>query len=78
MWKDLAAAQAGIITRQQALAAGLSDAAIDAQVEAQRWQRIHPGVLATFSGTPGREAQLWAAVLSGGPDACSATTRRPS
>jgi predicted transcriptional regulator of viral defense system len=69
MWQELAAAQAGIITRQQALAAGLSDAAIDAQVEAQRWQRVYPGVLATFSGSLSRTAQIWAALSSCGSGA---------
>ena len=65
MWDQ----QAGIITRQQALAAGLTDEAIDAQVGAGRWQRVYPGVLATFSGPVGRDARLWAAVLSAGPGA---------
>jgi hypothetical protein len=67
MWEELAAGQAGILTRRQARTAGLSDSAIDAQVEAHRWQRLQPGILATFSGMPGREAQLWAAVLAAGP-----------
>jgi very-short-patch-repair endonuclease len=61
--------QAGIITRQQAFGAGLSRAAIEAQVDAGRWQRVHPGVLATFSGPLSRAAQLWAAVLFAGPSA---------
>jgi very-short-patch-repair endonuclease len=61
--------QAGIVTRQQARGAGMSDAAIDAQLEAGRWQRVHPAVLATFSGPLSPEAQLWAAVLFAGPHA---------
>ncbi|GAA0898888.1 hypothetical protein [Virgisporangium aurantiacum] len=65
MWDQ----QAGILTRRQALAAGLTDEAIDAQVGAARWQRVYPGVLATFSGPVGREAQLWAAVLFAGTGA---------
>jgi very-short-patch-repair endonuclease len=69
VWRELAAAQAGILTRRQALSTGLTDAAIVARVEAGRWQRVHPGVLATHSGPLNRAAQLWAAVLFAGPDA---------
>jgi very-short-patch-repair endonuclease len=69
VWEDLAAAQAGILTRRQALSTGLTDAAIEARVEAGRWQRVYPGVLATHSGPLDRAAQVWAAVLLAGPDA---------
>lgn len=69
VWDDVAGGQAGILTRRQALAAGLSDEAIEAQVGAARWQRVYPGVLATFSGPLGREARLWAVVLSVGAGA---------
>ncbi len=34
-----------------------------------RWQRLHRGVYAAFSGKPTREAALWAALLRAGPDA---------
>ena len=39
------------------------------RVSSGRWQQVHPGVYATFTGGPGRGAQLWAAVLSAGPGA---------
>lgn len=39
------------------------------RVSSGRWRQIHPGVYATFTGVPGRGAQLWAAVLSAGPGA---------
>jgi hypothetical protein len=42
---------------------------INSKVRSGRWQRIHRGVYATFSGEPGREAMLWAAQLSAGPGA---------
>jgi hypothetical protein len=64
--ESIVAAQAGVLTRAQALAAGLSPAALDARVSAGRWQRVHRGVLATFSGPLPRTARLWAAVLSAG------------
>ena len=41
-----------------------------------RWQQMHPGVYATFTGVPGRGARLWAACCRPGLAPCSAT-RRP-
>jgi very-short-patch-repair endonuclease len=67
--EELAESQLGIITRQQALRAGLTGAAIRARVDGGRWQRIYFGVFAMFSGEPGRGALLWAAVLRAGPGA---------
>lgn len=69
MWEPLAAAQAGILTRRQALASGLSAAALHNRLSTGRWQRVHYGVLATFSGEAPRAARLWAALLACGPDA---------
>lgn len=37
------------------------------RVRSGRWQLLHPGVYATFSGIPGRGAWLWAALLAAGP-----------
>jgi hypothetical protein len=39
------------------------------RVRSGRWQQVHPGVYATFTGVLGRGPQLWAAVLSAGPGA---------
>jgi hypothetical protein len=39
------------------------------RVSSGRWQQLYPGVYATYSGGPGRSAQLWAAVLSAGSGA---------
>jgi hypothetical protein len=69
VWKQTATAQAGILTRAQALTAGLSRAAIHARLSTGRWQRVHPGVLATFGGPLPHPARLWAAVLCAGPGA---------
>ena len=65
----LAREQQGIITRGQAAAAGLTVDAIRARVDGGRWQRIYPGIFATFTGEPARLALLWAAVLKAGRDA---------
>ena len=58
--------QSGVVSRAQALQAGLSPDKVKFRVSSGRWQQIHPGVYATFSGTPDRRARLWAAVLSAG------------
>jgi hypothetical protein len=61
--------QNGVLTRSQALASGITDKVIAAQIKRGRWQRMHRGVYATFSGTPSRDCLLWAAVLRAGPRA---------
>ncbi len=61
--------QAGLITREQALCAGLSSSAIRSKVAHTRWQQVHRGVYATYTGSLAREARLWAAVLYAGPGA---------
>jgi len=66
---ELTRAQAGMVTRAQAMRCGLSDAAISARVASGRWQRIYLGVFATFSGPLPRIASIWAAILFAGPDA---------
>jgi predicted transcriptional regulator of viral defense system len=65
-YDDLRARQRGVLSRQQALALGLTSSAVAARLEAGHWQRLHRGVYATFSGEPGRPALLWAAVLRTG------------
>jgi len=61
--------QNGVLTRSQALASGITDKVIAAQIKRGRWQRMHRGVYATFSGAPSRDCLLWAAVLRAGPRA---------
>jgi putative AbiEi antitoxin of type IV toxin-antitoxin system len=66
---NLARYQSGVVSRSQALRAGLSADMIKFRVRSGRWLQVHPGVYATFSGVPGRGARQWAAVLSAGPGA---------
>jgi len=61
--------QAGVITREQALLAGLSKSAITSKLERGRWLPVYRGVYATFTGSMDRRAQLWAGVLYAGPGA---------
>ena len=65
----LAQRQRGVVSRSQAIRAGLSPDMIKFRVRTDRWQQLHPGVYATFSGIPGRGAWLWAALLAAGPGA---------
>jgi hypothetical protein len=67
--RNLARYQSGVVTRAQALEAGLPIGVIKFRVSSGRWQQLHLGVYATFTGGAGRGAQLWAAVLSAGPGA---------
>ncbi|HLR93784.1 MAG TPA: hypothetical protein VK053_04600, partial [Jiangellaceae bacterium] len=66
---DVANTQRGLITRRQALAAGLSAAGIRHRLETRRWQRLLPGVYAIFSGPIHQSHRTVAALLHAGPDA---------
>jgi hypothetical protein len=59
--------QAGILTRSQARAAGLTDRVIATNIRRGRWQRLYPGVYATYSGTTTPESRLWAVILRADP-----------
>ena len=65
----IARRQCGAVSRSQAIRAGLSSNMIKFRVRSGRWQTIHPGIYATFTGLPNRRTQLWAALLSAGPGA---------
>ena len=67
--RALARDQAGMVTRKQAIEAGMSPAAIAARTQSGRWRRVHAGVYATFTGAMTRDARVWAAVLAAGPGA---------
>jgi hypothetical protein len=61
--------QDGVITREQAIEAGLTRHAIEARLASGRWRRLHRGVYATFSGPIPRGAMLWGAILRAGESA---------
>jgi hypothetical protein len=67
--RNLAQCQYGVVSRSQAIRAGLSPDMIKFRVTSGRWQQLHLGVYTTFSGIPGRGARLWAALLAAGPGA---------
>jgi len=65
----LLSVQAGIVDRDQALAVGLSRGQISYRLRSGAWQRVYPGVYATFTGPASRDARFWAALLFAGDDA---------
>lgn len=67
--RDLLTLQSGVLSRQQALSGGMAAAAIDNQLRLKRWQQLQRGVYVPFTGTPGWDAELWAAVLRAGAGA---------
>lgn len=66
---ELARRQAGVLSSQQVIDAGLSRNAVTSKVRLGRWKRIYPGVYATFTGPLTRDARLWAIILYAGPGA---------
>jgi hypothetical protein len=66
---ELARFQGGVVTRKQALAAGLSTGVIVSKLKYARWRQLYRGIYATFTGPVSREARLWAAVLYAGKGA---------
>lgn len=65
-----AVAQDGLITRTQALASGMTVAALRHAIRRDGpWQRVAPGVYATFTGELTQRQRLRAALLFAGPEA---------
>jgi len=58
--------QGGVITRRQAIQAGLSADKISWLLKRGDWSQVHRGVYVTFTGPVSRSARLWAAVLYAG------------
>jgi hypothetical protein len=59
--------QGGVVSCQQAQAAGVSAWEVANLLKQGRWQRLQYGVYAAFTGEPPRRALLWAAALRAGP-----------
>jgi hypothetical protein len=65
--RGLIMVQRGVLGRDQAIDAGLSGTSIATLLRTNKWQRLHRGVYATFTGTPDLEALVWAALVRAGP-----------
>jgi very-short-patch-repair endonuclease len=68
---ELLDVQHGVLSRWQALESGMSVTEIRRRLRNGRWQPLHQGVYATFTGEPPRLALIWSAVLSAGPGAAA-------
>jgi hypothetical protein len=67
--RELARLQHGVFSRKQAIRAGLTVDLIRSRVRRDAWRPLYPGVYTTLTGSPGRSARLWAAVLYAGSGA---------
>src|SRR5687767_14255626 len=67
----LLADQDRIISRRQALQAGLTRADIAGRLKRRQWVKVHPGVYAAQTGRLSWQQQAWAAVLAVWPAALS-------
>ncbi|HEX8518279.1 MAG TPA: hypothetical protein VF667_01640 [Pseudonocardia sp.] len=65
----LARGQAGVVSRAQALAAGLAPAEVDRCVARRRWRPLHPRVYLVAGHPLTDEARVWAAALWAGEGA---------
>jgi very-short-patch-repair endonuclease len=63
---ELLARQGNVIARSQGGGAGLTMEQMRNAVRYGQWQHLQRGVYAPFTGEPGRESQLWAAILRAG------------
>ncbi len=64
-----AEARDGVISRREAIEAGLAASTPAWLARDGRWQRIHRGVYRLYTGDPPRDARLWAAICRVGPGA---------
>jgi hypothetical protein len=64
----LIAKQQGVLSRSQALEAGLGRGAIQHRLDSGEWQRLHPGVYRMRGASPSWEQKLMAATLWAGPE----------
>ena len=67
--RELLTDQGHVIARRQSAEAALDPDTMRSWMRSGRWQRLHRGVYAAFSGDPARGTMLWAALLRAGPDA---------
>src|SRR6478672_8020881 len=70
-WAAIAERQSGVISRGQLMDLGLSAAEARADVDTGKWQRIFPGVYATFTGPMNSLGRVWAAALYTGNGAAA-------
>lgn len=67
--KPLARLQAGVVTREQAQAHGVSPRVVSRLIDEGLWRRLERGVFLTADVEPSFLARVWAGTLLGGDDA---------
>lgn len=67
--QQLAGRQAGVVTRRQALASGLTADAIRGRLARRSWRRLLPGTLYIWPTEATAETRAWAGVLYAGANA---------
>jgi Transcriptional regulator, AbiEi antitoxin len=67
--REILALQRGVISRRQALRAGIDTDTVGRRLRTGEWRLLQRGVYAAFTGEPSREAVLWAVALRAGPGA---------
>ncbi|MEX0429028.1 hypothetical protein AB3X52_15480 [Nocardioides sp. DS6] len=65
-WREVAAGQAGLLTRVQLREVGVERWHITHRVSTERWQALTPSVIATTTGELSNAQRLWLGVLHGG------------
>lgn len=68
-WRDLAEAQAGMLSRSQLRALGITESALRHHVAIGRWAHRSANVVSTTTGPLSVGQRLWLGVLHGGPSA---------
>lgn len=68
-WRDVAAEQAGVLTRDQLRAVGVQRWTVAHRVATERWQQLTPTIVATTTGSLTLDQRLWLGVLHAGEGA---------
>ena len=68
-WRDVAQAQAGMISRRQLNEVGADRWHVRNNIAAQRWTARSPMVVSTTTGALSREQTMWLGILHAGPSA---------
>lgn len=63
---ELSRLRSGVASAKELASRGMSPSAIRANLDARRWQRMHPGVYLLHTGTPSWPGRAWAALVYAG------------
>jgi len=69
-FRRLAAEQCGLLASSQLAQLSVSYGTTRSNIDAGRWRRLSPRVVALHNGPLNEEQEAWFAVLDGAPNAC--------